>query len=335
MKLFRTLALMVAAVLAGWFGVASLVAAQQASIVLPAQVEAEDYDAGAAGVAWSDTDGHEGFGGFRTDDPVDAFVLEQVGASGKTLLGRTRDGEFVQYTVEVAAADDFEVRLRVASGADAPGVIHVDVDGARLGTVDVDRNGWFAWETLSPGIVSLDPGSHVVRLTWDEGANINFDWLDFRSMTPQPSQCASGLVEAEDATLAGRFVASNFVGASGGRAVGVARGTGGYFRGAGDSYVEFCTSVETAGEYGIDARVLAPTATKSSFFVSVDDAWNPATTRCGFICAATAYSSTTCGSRRSLSRPVSSTVSPSRPTSIKRRAKRSPLCSATMSPPLA
>jgi len=265
---------MVAVVAAGWFGVASLVAAQAGpfeAVTLPAQVEAEAYDAGDAGVAWSDTDAHAGVGDFRTDDAVDAFVIERVGASGQTLLGRTRDGEFVQYTVEVAAADEFEVRLRVASGADAPGVIHVDIDGARVGTVDVDRTGWFAWETLSAGLVSLDPGSHVVRLTWDEGANINFDWLDFRSTTPQAAECASGVVEAEDATLAGRFVASYSFSASGDEAVGVERGTGGYFRGAGDSYVEFCTSVETAGEYRIDASLRAPTATKSSFFVSVDD----------------------------------------------------------------
>jgi len=137
----------------GWFGVASIAAAQVAGpfaeVELPARVEAEHYDAGDPGVAWSDTDAHAGVGDFRVDDDVDAFVIERVGASGQALLGRTRDGEFVQYTVEVAAADEFEVRLRVASGADAPGAINVDVDGARVGTVDANAelvavldNGW-------------------------------------------------------------------------------------------------------------------------------------------------------------------------------------------------
>jgi len=88
---------MVSAVLAGWFGLAAIAAAQAAgpyeSVELPARIEAEHYDSGAEGVAWSDTDEHAGRGDFRTDDSVDAFVIERVGASGQTLLGRTRDGE--------------------------------------------------------------------------------------------------------------------------------------------------------------------------------------------------------------------------------------------------
>jgi len=36
------------------------------------------------------------------------------------LLGRTRDGEFVRYTVNVDPAEEYDVRLRVASGHPNP-----------------------------------------------------------------------------------------------------------------------------------------------------------------------------------------------------------------------
>jgi len=148
-------------------------------------------------------------------------VIERVGASGQTLLGRTRDGEC----------------LRVASGADDPGVIHVDIDGTRIGTVDVIKDRWFDWVTMAAGTVSLDAGTSVIRLTWADGANINLDWLDIRPTTPPP-----------DATIAGRFQQYSNKGASAGVAVGVERGTGGQWGGTGDSYIEFCTGIETAGE---------------------------------------------------------------------------------------
>jgi len=76
------------------------------------RIEAEDYDAGEPGIAYSDTDG--AVGGYRMNDDVDAFIIDNVPASG-ALLGRTRDGEFVRYTVSVAEAGDYVIRLRVAS----------------------------------------------------------------------------------------------------------------------------------------------------------------------------------------------------------------------------
>jgi len=275
MREFRAFFAVLAAAVAALVAFGAAVFAQDAgpyqAVTLPDRIEAEHYDSGESGVAWSDTDAHAGSGSFRVDDDVDAFEIERVGASGQALLGRTRDGEFVQYTVEVADADEFEIRLQVASGADAPGVIHVDVDGARVGTVDGDTDGWFQWTARTAGTVALDAGTHVVQLTWADGANVNLDWIDFRSTTPQPAQCDAGVLEAEDATIAGRFGAGDFDQASGGSAVGVERGAGGFFGGVGDSYVEFCTSVATAGEYRIDARLLAPAPNKTSFFVSIDD----------------------------------------------------------------
>lgn len=277
MKNFRVLLVVGAGLVAGWLLFGSAVAAQEdrpyQQVTVPERVEAEHYDIGESGVAWSDTDGHLARGNFRSDDAVDAWVIEGVGASGQTLLGRTRDGEFVQYTVEVAEPDQFEIRLRVASGAEAPGVIDVAVDGESVGVVDGDTDRWFDWQTRSAGVVQLDAGTHVIQLTWADGAEVNLDWIDVRSTTPPPAQCAAGMHEAEDAVIAGRFETRTFFndGLSRGGAVGVTRGSGGYWAGVGDNFIEFCASVPTAGEYRIDATLMAPGSHKSSFFVTVDD----------------------------------------------------------------
>lgn len=256
----------------GWVLLASAGAAQQAADAiptLPARVEAEAYDAGVEGIDFSDTD--EAFGSYRLDDPVDAFSIDNAGASNGSLLGRTRDGEFVQYTLNIDEATELDVRLRVASGATDPGVIHVDIDGDRLGTVDGDTERWFDWVVRSAGTTTLEPGTHTVRLTWAEGANVNFDWIDFVSTAPQLPTCSAETIEAEAATVAGRFQIGNDTDASGGQYVAVPRGSGGWWRGASDNYVEFCVGVTTAGQYRIDARVQAVSAKKRSFYVAVDD----------------------------------------------------------------
>jgi len=268
----RVVALFCAVLATGWLAFASTSAAQAAGpfaeVTLPDRIEAEHYDSGAEGVAWSDTDEHAGRGDFRTDDNVDAFVINNVGASGRTLLGRTRDGEFVRYTVNVDTAEEYDVRLRVASGHPSPGVIHVDIDGNRVGTIDGDTDTWFDWTARSAGTVTLEPGTHTVQLTWADGAQINLDWLDLTPTTPQPATCDTGTLEAEDATLAGRFeiaTASDITFAA------VPRGSGGWWNGVGDNYVEFCAGVETAGDYRIDATIMAVSQTKRSFYVTIDD----------------------------------------------------------------
>jgi len=91
-------------------------AAQAADLpTLPTRIEAEAYEAGDEGVAFGDTDPN--VGSFRPEDPVDAYVIHNVGASDQALLGRTRDGEFVTYTVNVEAPQEFDVRLRLANGS--------------------------------------------------------------------------------------------------------------------------------------------------------------------------------------------------------------------------
>lgn len=245
--------------------------AQEAPVELrvPGQVEAEDFDAGESGVAYSDTD--PSVGNRRTDVAVDVWEFDQEwdGASG-ALIGRTRDGEFLEYTVTVAEPATFDVRLSVASGSESPGVIHVDIDGERLGTVSGDTDRWFDWSARSAGTVELPAGTSTVRLTWDDGANVNLDWFDMRPVGPQSPTCESGEQEAESARVAGRFRTIEDDAASGAAYVDVQRGTRGWLNGVSDSFVEFCFGVSEPGSYHIEADVRAPTLLDNSFFVNVN-----------------------------------------------------------------
>lgn len=87
---------------------------------------------------------------------------------------------------------------------------------------------------------------------------------------PPPNCSASGVLEAEDALLAGRFEVGAGSSASAGAYAHVPRGTGGEWNGARGNFVEFCATVEEAGPFRIDATVLAPSYLKRSFYVSVD-----------------------------------------------------------------
>jgi len=263
------LAICVLALGAGWMVLASGGAAMAAPVTLPAQIEAEDFNDGDPGVAFSDTDAS--VGGYRTDVIVDAFQIDGVGASGAALLGRTRDGEFTTYTMDVDASQEFEVRLRVASGHVAPGVIHVDIDNERVGTVDGNTERWFDWTSRSAGTVTLEPGEHTLKLTWDDGANVNLDRIDIVATAPAPATCAEDYQSTADATLNGRFdyVASEW-GDDGGP-VAVPRGSGGRWYAPSDDYVEFCASVAEAGDYVLYARVMGLSNSKRSFKVAVDD----------------------------------------------------------------
>jgi len=120
----------------------------------------------------------------------------------------------------------------------------------------------------SAGTVNLDAGAHTVKLTWDEGANVNLDLVKFVATTPGPASCDAGYQSVDDATLAGRFAP---VANGDPSAVAVPRGDGGRWFAPNNDYVEFCVSVDEPGTYGLMARVRAVSSTKRSFFVSVDD----------------------------------------------------------------
>jgi len=238
---------------------------------IPTGVEAEDFDFGGPGVAYSDGTAANLGGQYRISE-VD--VYNNFGGAGY-VIGNTRDGEWTEYTVDSATAQALEVSARVSTGATAPGSLQLDINGTTVSTLPIDNTGgWWTFSDESFGVHNFSAGQSVVRITWlANGSNlpkINLDRLNFGQSGPTAPTCAGLAQEAEDALLRGSVVEVVDGSASGGSYIHAAPLSGGRPAPAAD-YAEFCVTVPTAGTYRIDASVLAPNNADDSFYVTVDN----------------------------------------------------------------
>jgi hypothetical protein len=152
-------------------------------VVIPTRgsvrIQAENFDNGGEGVAYHDVDPGNNGRAYRSTG-VDLQATTDAG--GGFNLGWTRAGEWLKYTVSVAATGRYDLGFRVASQA-AGGNFHLEVDGKNVtGTMTVPgTGGWQAWRTLTRSGVNLTAGRHVVRLVLDGagpgGAIGNFNYL--------------------------------------------------------------------------------------------------------------------------------------------------------------
>jgi hypothetical protein len=135
------------------------------AIALPGVIQAEDFDQGGASVAYADsTPGNSG-GVYRTGD-VDVEATTDSG--GGYNVGWAQAGEWLAYTVNVAAAGTYNVDVRVASTAQG-GVFHVEANGADItGPLTIpSTGGWQTWTTIRRSGVTLGAGSQRWRLVMD------------------------------------------------------------------------------------------------------------------------------------------------------------------------
>ena len=138
---------------------------------LPSRVQAEDYDNGGAGVAYSDTTSVNFGGAGRLTEAVD---IETV--SGNTNIGWIADGEWTEYSVTVATGGTYTATFRVGSWANDR-KIALTVDGAAGCTITVPNTGSTEIFTTTSAPLALSAGTHVVRLTY-RGSGQNIDWFE-------------------------------------------------------------------------------------------------------------------------------------------------------------
>lgn len=154
---------------------------------IPGRIEAEHYDHGGEGVAYHDT-GAGNQGGALRSDGVD--VEADPASSGGHHLAYVADGEWLEYTVQVAESGTYALAVRTASASSAtPGAVTASIDGAQVGgTIVLPRTGgWRSFATTRLEGIALTAGTHVLRLTIPDGGS-NLDFIEFSRMTsPQPS----------------------------------------------------------------------------------------------------------------------------------------------------
>ena len=176
------------------------------SLTIPGTLEAEQYDNGGEGVAYHDTTpGNQG-GAYRQDD-VD---IEQMAGGGYDLCF-IRDGEWVNYTVQVATAGDYTATFRAASWGEGH-IIALSVDRTPAGTVVLANTGSPEVYVDTVLSVSLPAGTHTLTLGFT-GDGENLDRVTFTevpvstptstpipttpspTLTPEPTQNQTGTLQ--------------------------------------------------------------------------------------------------------------------------------------------
>lgn len=143
---------------------------------IPGTIEAENYDSGGEGVAYSDTTPGNAGGQYRTDD-VDIFALTASGLSTAEALYVDMDatGEWTEYTVDVAASGLYKVEVFYVVTTTGK-TLTLSMDGAPIySTITLPSAGTSKWCIsafvcpLTQGngrIFRLDSGTGGVRISW-------------------------------------------------------------------------------------------------------------------------------------------------------------------------
>ncbi|PFH12383.1 carbohydrate binding protein with CBM6 domain [Collimonas sp. PA-H2] len=150
---------------------------------VPGTIQAENFDTGGQNVGYYNQGNNNQGGQYRKTEGVGIEATSDTGTGYD--VGWTTAGEWLNYTVNVAAAGNYTVQVRVASQGQG-GTFHFNVDGVSA-TPELtvpDTKGWQNWQTLSTNM-TLSAGQHVIQLHLDSAVNGglvgNFNWFSIGS----------------------------------------------------------------------------------------------------------------------------------------------------------
>jgi glucose/arabinose dehydrogenase/PKD repeat protein len=132
---------------------------------LPGRIEAEAFGNGGPGVSFFDVSSINEGGAYR-ESGVD--IEPTLDAGGGYNIGWVEPGEWLQYDLNVSAAGEYALRVRVAS-AGRGGTFHIEIGGIdRTGPLSIpDTGGWQNWTTVTAPIGQLAAGPQTWRLVID------------------------------------------------------------------------------------------------------------------------------------------------------------------------
>ena len=150
---------------------------------IPGIIEAENYDEGGNRFSFYDKDAANKGESYR-EDAVDVVPLEGSICDGEACkgfaIGYTEAGEWLEYSVKVAADGKYGVRANVATASETS-KIQLLVDGKAVSdTVTIEKvdTTWNVYKEVDIGAVDLTAGEHILRLAI-AGSYVNVDWLKF------------------------------------------------------------------------------------------------------------------------------------------------------------
>src|SRR5712692_9003308 len=154
-------------------------------IAVPGTFEAENFDLGGEGVAYHDnTKGNQG-GQYRLNEDVD-IILSSDALGGGYVVNNFETGEWLAYTISVAASAPYNIELR-ASSAFSTSAFHIEIDGQNVtGTVSIPNTGsWNTFQWVGKKGVSLTAGQHLLKIVADQ-QYFNLNSI-MAAVTPVPS----------------------------------------------------------------------------------------------------------------------------------------------------
>ena len=150
---------------------------------IPGKIEAENYDVGGHNKAFYDND-RENQGKAYREDEVDVVDISdsKCGDAACTgyAIGYTNEGEWVEYTINVAADAKYDITANVATAFETSAMqLFIDDKEITESVVapKVDSV-WTTYKVIDVGSVELKKGEHVLKLLIT-GGYLNVDWIQF------------------------------------------------------------------------------------------------------------------------------------------------------------
>jgi acetyl esterase/lipase len=141
---------------------------------VPGKVEAENFDEGGQGVAYSDSDTQENSGtiNYRSES------VDFVSGNNGTAIGYTTTSEWMEYTINVTKAGTYYVGAMMSNGSGDPSV-DLSIDGNKVATI-TGTGVSSDWDTYAMGTsastVNLTEGEHIMKVAI-AAANTNIDYI--------------------------------------------------------------------------------------------------------------------------------------------------------------
>ncbi len=152
---------------------------------IPGTIQFEEYDLGGTGVAYLDnTPGSEvtPVVNYRTTEDVDIETCTDAG--GGYNIGFATNGEWLEYTVNVQVAGNYDMDLRAACNGDGR-TVSLAMDGTIFANNVAIPNtgGWQTWTTISVKNIPLKAGQQIMRLTIGATDYVNLNYVQFSTST--------------------------------------------------------------------------------------------------------------------------------------------------------
>lgn len=145
---------------------------------IPGKVEMENYDLGGANKAYYDKD-DDNKGGLYRDDMVDIVAIDENDESKGYAIGYTQEGEWLEYTVNVATAGKFTVEARYATSSENTGIkLYIDDNPVADDIMFPQGADWATYNTATATTSEISAGPHVLKLEII-GNYVNIDKLEF------------------------------------------------------------------------------------------------------------------------------------------------------------